>query len=85
MRLLKGAHLKNNQSDIDDCFYSRYVFHANVLDKYYDYYSKDCKKEFSSFQNIPERIISVLMNYIYIEKYHLPIFHFIYFKPNHSY
>ena len=77
-----GRTHKNNQSDIDNCFYSRY---PNVLDKYEDYYSQDCKKEFSSFQDKPERIVSVLMNYIYIGKYHLPIFHFIYFVTNHSY
>ena len=39
----------------------------------------------SSVQGIPGRIVSVLMSYIYIEKYHLPISHFIYFKTNHSY
>ena len=68
MRLLKGAHLENNQSDINNCFNSRYVFHANVLHKYYDYYSKDFKKELSSFQGTSDRIDSVLMKYIHSRK-----------------
>ena len=67
MRLLEGAHLENNQSDIDNYDFSRYVFHANVLDKY-DCYSKDFRKEFSSFQDKPERIDSVLMKYIHSRK-----------------
>ena len=84
VRLVKGTHLENNQSDIDNCFYSRYVFQANVLDKYDDY-SKDFKKEFSSSHDKPERIGSVPMKYVYIEKYHPPIVHFIYDRTSHSY
>ena len=80
MRLLKGAQLENSQSDIDNYFSSRYVFHANVLDKYYDYFSKDFKKEFSSFQDKPERINSVLMKYIYKRIISPAYFHFIDYK-----
>ena len=77
MRLCKGVHLKNNQGDMNNGFHSRYVFHANAFDKfkYYDYHSVDHKKEFSSFQNKPERIVSVQMKYIYLEKYSA-IFHY---------
>ena len=64
----KGAHLENNQSGINNDFYSRHVFHANAFDKHYDYYSEDNKKEISLFQDKTEGIVSVLMKNVYIEK-----------------
>ena len=46
---------------------------------------RTARKSSVHFNDKPRRIVSVLMKYNYIEKYHLTIFHFIYFKTNHSY
>ena len=83
--VFKGAHLKNNQSGINNDFCSRYVFHANLLGKHYDYYSEDNKKEFSSFRDKPERIVSGLIKVYLHRKIFCRFFIFIYYKISDSY